>query len=235
MNIVLDIVIAGIIILCIYKGYKNGLIKTVMGLLSFIAAFIMARIFSPPLSEFMYSNWIKSGFVSGIASRIEDILGHLSLEHVVADPGRPDSFTDLLGSYGFSLPDVNRWMSEAALRGTDNITEYVAENLAAPVARGVSDFIAFAVVFALSLVLLKIVTALINRVAGLPVLNFFNKTGGAVLGSAYGAVLSFIFVILVYYALPYLAANTPIGSAHEVTDGTILFKWFFNAAPMDFN
>jgi len=232
MNIVLDIIIAGIIILCIYTGYKKGLVRSVMSLASFIIAFIMARIFSPPLSDFMYSNWIKPKFVSGAVERIDEILGNVSLEHMAGDPNRPESFTNLLKSYGVGLPDINKWISEAASKGADNLNEHIAENLVEPVAKGASDFIAFIAVLIAALILLKIVTGLIDRIVKLPGLNLLNKAGGIILGGIYGMVSSVIFAILVYYALPYLAANTPIGSARDVIDDTVLFRLFFNMSPV---
>jgi len=227
MNVVLDIIILGIIILCAYSGYKNGLVKTVMGLLSFVIAFIMAWIFSPPLSDFMYSKWIKPNFVSGAAARIESFLTpNIDLNRLAIDE-QPE-FVSMLESYGVKLPDVKEWLSGGAS------TENVAANLVEPVAKGISNFIAFVAVLIVSLILLKIITSLINRIVKLPVLNLVNKTGGAVAGGIYGIVLSYIAVILIYYVLPYIAANTPVASASEVMDNTVLFKWFFNTSPIKF-
>jgi uncharacterized membrane protein required for colicin V production len=235
MNIILDFIILGIIILCVYRGYRNGLIKTVTGLLSFAAAYIMARIFSPPLSGFIYENWIKPNFVSGVAARLEEIVGNVGLEHMIGDPARPDAFTDLLKGYGLdiNLPDVNQWISDMARNSTESVNE-LAMNLVEPAARGIADFAAFGAVLLISLLLLRIVAGLVNRVAKLPVLNLANKIGGTAVGAVYGAAISYISVLLIYYALPYLAANTPLASAGEITDQTLLFKFFFETSPVKF-
>ena len=102
------------------------------------------------------------------------------------------------------------------------------------VAERISYFLAFIVIFIISLVLLKIAAMLINKAFKLPGLNFINKTGGIILGILYGIVGSYVFVFLAYYVLPYLAANTIISSAPEVMDGTLFFKWFFEHSPVNY-
>ena len=228
MEAVLDIIIVCIIILCVYMGYKKGLVRTVMSFLSFIIAYIAANIFSPPLSEFLYSNWIKPAFVSGVTSKIDDIITpDIDLNKLVAD--KQPEFAGMVEDYGVELSEVDKWVSEGATSGN------VAENLVEPVAQGVANFIAFAAVFVASLILLKILVSLMDSVAKLPVLNLLNKIGGTAVGVVYGLGLSYIFVLLVYNVLPYVASNTPLASARdEVVGGTVFFKLFCENLPVNF-
>jgi uncharacterized membrane protein required for colicin V production len=234
MNAVLDIIIVGLIIFCVAFGYRNGFVKTVMNFLSFIIAFFMAKTFSPQLSSMIYNGYIQPNFVAKVTAQIEKILGNVSLNHMVQDPNRPDDFMNMLKSYGVELPDVNKWLSEAASKSAADLNGYVAKNLVEPVAEGISYFIAFTAILLLSILLLKIVTMLINRAVKLPVLNFINRTGGIALGFLYGVSLSYIFVFLAYYVFPYLAANTSIGSVQDIVNDTIFFKWFYEHSPVDY-
>jgi len=229
MKAVLDIIILCVIILCVYLGYRKGFVKTVMSFLSFIIAFAAAKKFGPPLSSYLYSGWIKPNFVAAAADRIEKFLSpNINLSALVQVPDPPENFVGMLKGYGVSVPDVGKWINEAASAGVPDIKKHVAANLAEPVAIGISDFLAFAVVFAAVLIALKIITALINKAVKLPGLNMMNKIGGTLLGGAYGMALSYIFALLVYYALPYIAANTPLGISRAVIDETIFFNWFLN-------
>ena len=234
MNAVLDIIIVGILICCVFLGYKNGFVKTVMSFLSFIIAFIMARTFSPALSDFIYSSWIKPNFVSGVTDKIKNILGNVSLNNMVQDPNRPDNFTQMLEGYGVGVPDVNKWINEAASKGASDLNEYVAANLVEPVAKGISYFMAFAAILIISLILLKIITALINRAVKLPGLNFINRTGGLIIGAVYGIALCNIFVFLAYHVLPYLSANTGMSPVASIINDTVFFKWFYEHSLIDF-
>jgi len=228
MNAVLDIIIVVILISCVFIGYKNGFVKTVMNFLSFIIAFIIAKTFSSPLSEFIYSNWIKPNFVAGVTAKIEQFLSpSVNLDSLVQNPNPPNDFLNMLKGYGVDLPDVNKWINDAIANGAHNLNEYVATNLVEPVAKSISYFIAFAAVLIVALILLKIVTALINKAMKLPGLNLINSIGGLVLGFVYGVVLCYIFVFLAYYILPYLSANTSMNSVTSVINDTVFFKWIY--------
>ena len=231
MNAILDILIIGIIIFCIAMGYKNGFVKTVMNFLSFIIAFFMAKTFSPPLSDFMYSSWIKPNFADKAAVQIQNLLPpNGDVNNLVQD--KPDGFMKMLEGYG--MPDIQKIISDAASKTGDELTKYVAEHIVEPVAKGISDFLAFVIVLAISLILLKIATMLLNKAFKLPGLNIINRTGGIILGLLYGIVLSYIFVLLAYYVLPYLAANTAISSVDAVVGDTIFFKWFYSHSPINY-
>jgi len=243
MNAVLDIIIVCLVILCVALGYKNGFIKTVMNFLSFIIAFFMARTFSPPFSSFIYSSYIKPNFIAKAAAQIESFLTrNINLDALVKDAKPPDNFVDLLKNYGVGLPDVQKWINEAASKSSSDLHEYVASNLVDPVAQGISYFLAFTVIFIVSLVLLKIITILINKAVEIPVLNLINKTGGLILGILYGLAAGYIFVFLAGLVLPYLAANNVISPVPSeiyekmpsVIDDTIFFKWFYGHSPVDY-
>ena len=225
MKAVLDIILICAVIICVYMGYKKGFVKSVMSLLSFVIAFYTAQKFSPPLSSYLYSNWIKPNFAAAISNQIENFLSpSVSLDRLVQD--QEPGFVGMIEGYGVKLPDVSKWLNDAVSGGVADLKKYVAENLAEPVAAGISDFLAFAAVFTASLILLKILTALINKAVKLPGLNMLNKIGGTIVGCFYGFAFCCIFVLLVYFALPFLAANTPPIVTREIIDETIFFKWF---------
>ena len=235
MNAVLDIIIVGLIIFCVALGYRNGFVKTVMNFLSFIIAFFMAKTFSPPLSEFMYSKWIEPNFADKAAAQIEKTLGSGNLTNLVNDtsPSPPNEFVKMIEGYGFKLPDVKGWINDAIGKGADSVND-VSSKLAQDVAKGISDFLAFVIILAISLILLKMATMLLNKAFKLPGLNILNRTGGILLGLLYGIVLSYLFVLLAYYVLPYLAANTAISSVPAVVNDTIFFKWFYGHSPINY-
>lgn len=233
MNAILDIIIIGLIIFCVAMGYKNGFVKTVMNFLSFVIAFFMAKTFSPPLSDFMYSSWIKPNFADKAVGQIQKLIPpNGDVSNLVKD--KPNDFLKMLEGYGIKLPDIQKTISDAAAKTGDELNKFVAENMVDPVAKGISDFLAFAAILAVSLVLLKIITYFINRAFKLPGLNLLNRTGGILLGLLYGIILSYIFVFLAYYVLPYLAANTAIISVDSVVEDTIFFKWFYNHSPVSY-
>ncbi|MPM82864.1 hypothetical protein SDC9_129926 [bioreactor metagenome] len=74
------------------------------------------------------------------------------------------------------------------------------------------------------LLLWTLLSHALDLVAKLPVLHFFNKTGGFVLGTAKGVLV--LFVVL--RAAEYLGNFIPAGMA----ENTVLLKWFLTADPL---
>lgn len=234
MNAVLDIIIIGIIIFCVAMGFKNGFIKSIMSFLSFIIAFFMAKTFSPSLSDYMYSSWIKPNFADKAAAQLEKLLPSNvgGVDKLVRD--QPGDFLKMLEGYGFKIPDIETMIGNAAAKTGEELNKFVADNIVEPVAKSISYFLAFVAILAVSLILLKIATLLINRAFKLPGLNIFNRTGGIILGLLYGIIVSYIFVFIAGYVLPYLAANGVISSAGGVVGDTIFFKWFDSYSPVNY-
>jgi len=239
MYAVLDIIIVLIIIICVALGYKNGFVKTVMNFLCFVIAFIAAKAGSPFLRDIIYENWISRS-VSNIAEKVGGqinsfVTGNLTLSELVKDPERPGKFTQFLKGYGINLelPDIQKWLSEAAEKSVESGKD-VATGIAEYIALTISYFIAFVLIFIVALILLKIATIFLNRVVKLPVLNMINKMGGLALGLLCGLGLSYIFVYLGYYIVPYIAANSSVNSIVDIIDKTFFFKWFYEHPPIDY-
>ena len=223
MNAVLDILIIGILIFCLAMGYKNGFVRTVMNALSFVIAFIVAKTFSPALAEYINSNWIMPNFADKAAEQLTKLLPPSGgFDKLIQD--QPSDFLNILKRYGI---DVNKWLAEAAQKAGNEVDK-AAKNIVETVAGGISYFLAFIVILLSAFALLKIVSALINKAVKLPGLNLINRAGGILLGLLYGIAISYIFVYLAYYVLPYLAANAVIGSVSATVENTIFFKWFLD-------
>jgi uncharacterized membrane protein required for colicin V production len=139
----------------------------------------------------------------------------------------------MIRSYGFNLPDVQGWVKEAGTSGAETVKEYVATNLVESVAKQFSYFLAFILILAAALILLKVAINILDSLVKLPGLNFMNKTGGILLGLVYGIAVCYIFVFLASHFLPYLEANSAVNSWAEIRNGTVFFKWFYENSPLD--
>ena len=59
MWIVFDLLVIGIIALCTFIGYKQGLVKAIIKILSFVIAIVIALILYKPVSNIIIKNfWI---------------------------------------------------------------------------------------------------------------------------------------------------------------------------------
>jgi uncharacterized membrane protein required for colicin V production len=205
-----------------------------MNFLSFAAAFFTARTFAPGFSDYLYAGYIKPNFVSAAAANLEKFLTqNINLSDLANNANPPENFVSMLRGYGVGLPDVQGWIKEAGSVSAEGMKEFVAANLVEPVAKQFSYFLAFILIFAAVLILLKVAVNIIDSLVKLPGLNFMNKTGGILLGLVYGIAVCYIFVFLASYFLPYLEASEVIDSWAETRNGTVFFKWLYENSPLD--
>ena len=229
MNVFFDILIVVVILFSVMLGARRGLVKSVLSIASFIFAFIAARIFSPQLSDYLYSRFIYNSFVYTASEQIERFLTpNIDLNTLANNPNPPENFVSMIQGYGFNVQYVQNWIRQA---GADN-TEFVAAQLAEPVARQVSFFVAFLIILVVVLILFKIAGNIIDSLVNLPGLNILNKTGGMVIGLIYGLALCWITVFLASYVMPYLMSIGTIDSWYEIRESTLLFRWFHENSPI---
>jgi len=234
MNALFDIIIVVIIIFCVAFGYRNGFVRTIMNFLSFVIAFFTARAFAPQFSDYLYASHIKPNFVSSAVNHLEKFLTqNINLSDLANDANPPENFVSMLRGYGVDLPDVQGWIREAGTVSADGMKEFVATNLVEPIAKQFSYFLAFILIFAAVLILLKVAVNIVDSLVKLPGLNFMNITGGILLGLVYGIAVCYIVVFLASHFMPYLEANGAVESWAEIRNGTVFFKWLYENSPLD--
>ena len=82
MSIIIDIVIVAILLLCIFLGYKRGLASSVLNILSFILAIIIAILLYKPVSDWVIQNTqidetIENAIVEALSGKVNVILMEL--------------------------------------------------------------------------------------------------------------------------------------------------------------
>ncbi len=112
-----DIILIVIMALCIFLGYKRGLIKVAVRIIGFFAALIIALIFYTPVSNYIINN-------TEIVSNLEQTIENKMLSESNLNDEKKDDNANFLGS-------IEKYTSELQEKGT----EYVAENLAISIVR----------------------------------------------------------------------------------------------------
>ena len=168
MGLVFDAIVVIIAIIMIVTGYKRGLFKSIMTLISGIAALMLSYAFTPWLSDILN----KKFFLNKLAGGITDTLASLSENGINTANEAMYDVSKLIGDSGFtSIAErygSNNAASEKAISSISDSShtavEKAAEIVARPIATTVSDITAFIVIFVVSLVLLKVLTFLIDKI-----------------------------------------------------------------------
>ena len=171
MGIVFDIIIIAIAVICIVYGAKKGFFKSLMSLISGICALLIAFTFTPMLSNHINENYIIEPIAGGIETTF------LSIAEIEEDSDGYDKdlllkdsqFKSLMEGAGYTEEEIENELSENEINDSAFISA-LANTAAEPIAKTVSDITAFIIIFAASLVALKLITLVIGLFMKLPVL-----------------------------------------------------------------
>lgn len=217
-SLIYDIVIAAVLLLTVYLGWRKGLILSVAGLLSVFVALLGAAWFSNlltvPVSHLILPGVEKAirGYVEIAASSASKELGALGggelLEYLRESPvlrGFAEAVKEALGTD--AVQSVNELIAAAA--------EYVAMKLV--------HAVLFVLIFVVVLILWSVLAHTLDFASRLPVLNTMNRLGGAVFGLLKGGLLVFIVVWLLGDRL----------ASPEVMEKTKLLRFFATVNPVE--
>lgn len=235
MFVIYDIVIGAILLAFAVRGHKRGLILTLCSLVAVFTAFIgasfVADLITPKVADIMVPK-----ISSIIERRLEGIVG-TSEDPEATSPDAKE--TEVGASYeadtglldqaieSLHLPEGILDSIKESLQQLQDIGELpgiLTQAVARSAAETVLYLIIFVISFLLILLLWSIIAHALDLVAHLPVLHFFNKTGGFVLGLIKGS----FFLFIVAWVLRYLGGIIP----DSAIEHTYLLRFFMTTDPL---
>ena len=160
MAIIIDIVIVAIIALCLFLGYRRGLTGSLLKILSFVLAIVIAFILFKPVSNLVinHTNWDDS-----LKTSIEQFITEKT-----STPEEKSSLPQVIVDY----------IDETMAQSVNEAKEVAIENTAQSVTNLIVNagvWIAVFIIARILLIFIKFITALIAK---LPVIKQFDKLGG---------------------------------------------------------
>ena len=168
-----QIAVAGLMVAMFLYGYRKGLVRMSVNIVSIIVSLIATRMLLPTVQSWISQNPVLQEIV---AKRVQKIaFGNKAAVEGNAASESVDLFYQLLG--------------------LDKLTDYIADR--------VTGMFVSALTFVLLLIvvtlLVKLIFEILARVAELPVLNFFNRTLGGLLGLIESIIYIWIFLIIISF------------------------------------
>ena len=201
MAFVVDIILVAVLALCVFFGWKNGFIKAISGLLTYILSFAIANF----CWKFMA---IPVGALPFIKNMITE-----GVEGPVIEEGA--SFMDKLQSM------ISFFAGDVAQDGNADTVAAVMKNY---LAETLTMVISFVLVFVIAMILLKIAFKLLNSVISkIPVVGQVNSILGAVVGFFNGSIWTWAITnVFVIAFLPVLNNANPSLVPMEIAESFIV-------------
>ena len=182
IGLIIDIVILAIISLFAFIGYKQGLVKVAIKMVSFLIAIIVAFALFKPVSNVVINN-----------TKIDE-----KIENTIVEKITPEGLT-------------KEDKVEEGLNITTKIvdtTNNSIENISHTFTVKLIEVVVFLLIFTIIRIALIFITALADAIAKLPILKQFNKAGGLIYGIIKGVLIVFVVFGILLLCEPLIGPKT---------------------------
>ena len=186
-----DLIIIAIMALCIFLGYKRGLIGVAFKIVSFLIALVVTVILYIPVSNFVINN---TQIDDSIKNAIVEKFAEEKIVENKEESAMPNMIVEYIDSYTTDVKNVG--------------IEVVAQNISVILVKLMVGLVLFLVV-RIALIFVK---AIISVVEKIPVLKQFNKAGGIIYGILEGLIIIYIILTIISVISP-MISNTGILAA----------------------
>ena len=206
MAIIIDIVIVAIIALCLFLGYRRGLTGSLLKILSFVLAIVIAFILFKPVSNLVinHTNWDDS-----LKTSIEQFITEKT-----STPEEKSSLPQVIVDY----------IDETMAQSVNEAKEVAIENTAQSVTNLIVNagvWIAVFIIARILLIFIKFITALIAK---LPVIKQFEKLGGILYGILEAFVILYVLLAIISFIAPMINNAEFIDALNKSFIGSMLYN-----------
>lgn len=227
MSFILDVILLLIAALTIFFAVKNGFVKTVLSALSFLIALIVALVLRAPVVALLEQTPVSEKVSEGIETVLSDLVTEnaSSLSTMIEDSG--SSLHALLDTAGIEHENLKEWLADRADKSDENLLAPLAEELTPKLTHALLNVIVFPVLFLLTLIVLKLLSAVLTGLTDrIGALKFANKTLGLIIGILLALFRMILFCVIAQLLLNVLNATGQTIPGDICREDTVLFKLF---------
>lgn len=224
MGYVIDLIIVCMFGLIVFSAVKNGFVKSFINSISLIVAIVVTLSFFAPLKAELLKTDIAAKTDASITEKLTEICpkgDSFDSDKLIKD--KPDEFIALLDKYGIDVESLTDKYDEWVSEGVDNITQSVVSFISGNAISLLASALSFLILFFGTLLAMKIIAAVVDKIFRLPVLKTANKILGFVFGVACGILAVCAFTAAVSMLMPYLAT---VGIEIDA-ENTFIFKYLW--------
>lgn len=181
MFILVDLIVVGIIALFTFLGYKQGLVKAAIKILSFFIAIIVALVLYRPISNAIINN-----------TQIDENITNTIMEKITPE--------------GISSKDEVEMTDNLAIKLVGEATSTI-EEISNAFAIKLIEVCVLLLLYIVIKIALRFILALTDIITKLPLIKQINKLGGTIYGVVKGVIMVYVILGVIYLVEPIINKN----------------------------
>ncbi len=226
-----DIAIAVIALLMMIEGWIKGLVRSVVGIVGYIAAFIIAKFYYVSTADWLLENvkWFGELKMNMSEAILASFNGNAQLQSAI-NTGYSTDLSEALKSEAvlsqLNLPlDISDKV--ASFAGSVDIAatqQNAVEGLADMISRGVLNAVSFFLIVLAVIFVVKLIGMILDAATEVPIIKQVNKLGGLM----FGLVKACFFIFLIMTVITFAAPIVPQFDLIETINASQIGVYFYN-------
>lgn len=211
MNFIIDLIILGIIILCIALGYRKGLTGSLLKIISFVLALVIAFVFFKPVSSLVINNtnWDEN-LEQSIRSFIIDNEEKPTKENEKESQNMPEVMINY----------INKTVEDAGNDAKEAIADATAKDVSITIINAAS----WLALFIIARIILFFIKGLANLITKLPIIKQFDKLGGIIYGIIEALIVVYGILAVISFISPMISGSGIISAIQKSFIGSIMYN-----------
>lgn len=230
MDYIIDIVFLIVFAVCIITGFIKGFVKSLMDLITNILAVVVARVLSVQLAPQVFSKFFETSIAERLEAEVSTLGNSATAQVQSALDSIPESMSGFLSLLGMDTTALTESLSQQISASGGDVIDALMLNVVTPVMTVIIKIILFVAIFALSILVLKLFTIIIEKFAELPVI----KQANGVFGGVFGAVKGIVVIAVLCFAVTLIAGFIDNGAFLTAVDNSKIVN-VFNMLMKDMN
>lgn len=231
MNITIDIILVALAAFIIFRCWRRGLIKSVIGLVCDVVAAIVAYALTPLASDFLTSHVFLNSISNGLDPTVRSAATTPAGVDVSTFLSKiPETLEGTLDKFKVGDDALKNFVSGLSDTG-ESAVEKVSDFIARPTSQIISNTLSFIVIFIVALIVLKLLSKLIIVLFKAPIISTVDHAAGLALGIVNALFILWVVSLVISVALDVLGSYIPTWFG-ETAEKSIIMKFFANHNPI---
>lgn len=222
MGYILDIIVVGIIALCVFLSAKKGFVRTAIELAGFILAIVLAFNLAPTVADGVYDATLDKPITKKIASAIDERAGSstANISEAVWD-SVPGFISSNIEHFGITQDEVNAKLNKLSTSTSAEIAAELSKETVKPILSAAISGIVGIIIFVLISIATKFLAIPINKIFSFSLVGTLNRVLGAVLGAGKGVVFAAVFCLIISCLVVFTGEGFLIFTREAIEDSTL--------------
>ena len=225
LGLLLDVMVIAIVAVTVYFSAKRGFVRTLIEVVGFVAAFLIAFTVSSPLANATYDRIVEPSIVSTAENAVDggDEVAE-KLWNVLPGVVKNDS-----ADFGFSKDTFTAKVNEHVTDNAKTSAGKISEKVIKPVTSNIFGVFYSTVIVIVLIILTKILAAWINKMFSFSLVGKINTFLGGLIGLFKGAGFAVIFCMIISILM--ISWGEFFLFTAENIDSSKLFKILYGLSP----